>query len=853
MLALLREISLRHWARSPLRSLLIVFGIALGVALYVATETTSASMLAAFSEIVARVAGRADLTIQGGGVGVPGDLVASVSEAPGVAHAASSLEVTTQAPDFNESLLILGVDFLGDLHFLPFAVKSGETRAIEDPLAFVNDPTALLVSARFAERHGLAKGSTLRLLTAEGIRDFHVRGVLEDSGPAASFGGQVAVMFLDAAQVTFARGTFVDRIDVAVKPGADAGVVRETITKLLGSGLTVDRPERLGARLRDLTEPLRVSLWLSGFTSLLVGAFLVYNAVGIAVVQRRREIGVLRALGITRGKTVVLFCLEAGLLAIPGVALGLVIASTLARYSAAQALDTVNTLYVSVGTVPPKITLGLALRGALAGVVTAVGAAVWPARRGAALDPAIVLRGSSAVERAPLPYWRLAAAGAACLALSWLPSLRGTIRGGATSLTLVVVGAALATPAVVVLIHAAVVRAVEATLGVPARLGLDYVERTLGRSSVNVLALMVAVSMSVSVGGWLSSFEQSLGSWFEQMSAADLSVTAGSPLLDRRHVLLSAGAAERIAKVPGVDRVQPFRIIDQEARGKTFRLVATDTEVFLSEATRRGKAWPVVEGAPLRPGDLSGSPRILLGESAARRLDLHAGDHFALHATRGDVVFEVRAVIVDYTSERGAGFIDRKQFLEHWGDDAVDAVSVYASAGASVDAVADGVRQALGGGPSVFVTKTATLRKNLLDSLHNTFSYSRAVEIVTLFIALMGVVGTMVAAVLDRTREIGMLRAIGATSRQVAVAIVVEAGFLGFCAVVAGVGLGVLECLLFLKTLLQADTGWHLDFVFPWASTARISSLVVATSALAGGLPALRAARADVTSAVLYE
>jgi putative ABC transport system permease protein len=452
-----------------------------------------------------------------------------------------------------------------------------------------------------------------------------------------------------------------------------------------------------------------------------------------------------------------------------------------------------------------------------------------------------------------VPYLRLFAFGAVGLALAWLPMFHGSMAGGAMALTCLVIGAALCTPAVVVFIRRATVGAVEALLGLPARLGLDYVERTLGRSTVNVLALMVAVSMSVSVGGWLSSFERSLGSWFEQMSAADLSVTAGSPLIDRKHVVLSPTAPERIAALPGVARVQPFRLVDQEVRGKIFRIVATDTDAFLSEATRRGKSWPVVDGAPLAEGDLSSGPRILLGESAARRLGLRAGDRFALHSPKGDVEFLVRAVIVDYTSQRGAGFIDRKQYLEHWGDDAVDAVSVYVGKGSSVDAVADGVRQVLGGGQSVFVTKTETLRENLLDSLHSTFSYSRSVELVTLLISLMGVIGTMVAAVLDRTREIGMLRAIGATSRQVAVAIVVEAGFLGFCAVIAGVGLGVLECLLFLKTLLIQDTGWHLDFVFPWAATARIGGLVVATSALAGGLPAWRASRADVTSAVLYE
>ena len=137
--------------------------------------------------------------------------------------------------------------------------------------------------------------------------------------------------------------------------------------------------------------------------------------------------------------------------------------------------------------------------------------------------------------------------------------------------------------------------------------------------------------------------------------------------------------------------------------------------------------------------------------------------------------------------------------------------------------------------------------------LDEAFSYSRSVEWVTLLVALMGVTGTMIAAVIDRRREIGALRAIGATRRQVATAIVVEAGFLGFCAVIAGIGLGLLQSTLFLRTLLLNDTGWHVAFVFPWVSTARIASLAIFTSMVAGGVAAFQASRADVAGSVVYE
>ena len=879
MLSLLREISLRHWLRSRLRSLLVVLGIALGVGLYVATEAATDSMFAAFNDFVTRIAGRADLTIEGSGLGVPGDFVATAADMPGVAHAAASIEVTAQAVELGETLLVLGVDLLGDLHFLPFSVESGERSAIEDPLSFVNDPTAILLSKRFAERHGLRQGSSLKLLTTDGTKDFHVRGVLEDSGAAASFGGQVAVMFIDATQVSFARGTFVDRIDVALAPGRDPESVRAKLAAAVGPELSVERPAQIGTRLRALAEPLQAALWTSGFLALAVGAFLVYNSVGVAIAQRKREVGTLRALGVTRLGTVSLFMAEAALLALPAIALGLALGILLSRYSVSMTLDMLTNSYAPVSRVAPTLRPMLVIKALLAGLGMALISSFFPARRGSSVDPAIVLRGSAVVEASPTPVKPMLLSAVLVAGLLWLPALQGGKAGGALKLALIMVSASLAAPAFVVLLRALLVRPVEALLGLPGRLGLDYVERTLGRSTINVLSLLVAVGMSVAVGGWLGSFEHSISEWASQVGTADLTVTQGSPVLDRRHVPLGADATARVKTVPGVENIQRFRSLDQQIGEVKLRLVATDTHVYAEYGEQRGKGWQIVEGRPLQPGELARAPSILLSENAARLLHVHAGDDLELATPRGPLPFRVRALIVDYTSESGTGFIDLRFYHEYWSDTVVDGLFVYLRPGSEPEKVASGIRAALseaagtsaanaagdgtdpaanggigsGGRSSVFVLKASALEQHIVETLRRTFSYSRSVEITTLVIALLGVIGTMIAAVIDRRREISMLRAVGATRAQVAGSIIVEAGFLGLCAALAGVIVGMIECRVFFETLLAAQTGWHLEFLFPWGSAARTGSLVVVTSALAGAIPAWRAVRDDIVTASVGE
>jgi putative ABC transport system permease protein len=224
-----------------------------------------------------------------------------------------------------------------------------------------------------------------------------------------------------------------------------------------------------------------------------------------------------------------------------------------------------------------------------------------------------------------------------------------------------------------------------------------------------------------------------------------------------------------------------------------------------------------------------------------------------LESPTGPVELTVRAVVLDYSSELGAGFIDRKLYVERWRDEALDVVNVYLEPNADVERVAKAVRARLGGGESLFVTATSALREQYLGLVNESFSYARSLELIVLFIALLGVVGTMVAAVLDRTREIGMLRAIGATRAHIARAMVIEAAFIGACAVVLGTFAGAMQSKMFLEVLVAQQSGWRFDFVFPSDAAIRLAVLVIATAAIAGLLPGIRAARLDIKDALSRE
>lgn len=819
-----------------------------------AVLATNNSLVAAFEDMVDRVAGKADLTVAGSDTGIPSSLTGEIADVEGVEHAAAMLEVTTRSADgHGGALLVLGVDFLGDTFFLPFA-QDGKAGVVDDPLAFVNDPTAILVSKKLASERGLRVGSELPLVTTTGVTNFHVKGLLDDKGPAASFGGQVVVMFIDAAQVSFSRGFAVDRIDVALSPDSELKEVKARIQKLVSGKADVEEPQGRTRRLVGALWAFRNGLNMSGGISLGVGMFLIYNAVSISVAQRRREVGTLRALGVTQKAMVLLFCLEALIMAILGTAVGLLLARSLARVVLNSVHSTVDRFLVPIHAQTPEITQGVLLSGIAAGLCTTLVAAYFPARAASHVDPAEALRSTRASALARrLPVGKLAFFGVLVTGAAAIPAAIGGELNGYLAGLILMWGSPLLVPLVVKVLRRLLLLPVEALAGVPGRLALDNAERALGRSALTVVALMFAVALSLSVGSYATSFESSMMDWIDDAVPADAAVTAGSPLLDRRHMPFAPSALEKLAGTPGLTGINPIRSLTIDFEGRRMVMQALDSELLYRESERKHKARTVVEGPKLQENTLAAAPRVIISENLAQSEDLHPGDTLTLDTSQGPKPFEVHSVVVDYSSDQGWLLMDRKWFHKYWKDELIDSIDLYFADGVDRNKVISDVRSRLGDTHELFVSPRDKLREEMRGAALSVFAYAKAPEVISLIVAIMGVIGTMLAAVIDRIREIGMLRAIGATRKQVTTSLMWEAGFLGFSAALAGITVGIPLGLVLIKVVGIATSGWSLPYYFPYDTALRTSALVVVTAMLAGFLPGKRAAKLDVKEALAFE
>ena len=398
-MTLFRQFIARALRRDPARGLVTVAGLTLGVAVVVAIRLANTASVRGFESALDVVAGRTSLEIVGAGVGVPEDQLAGMGwlrqygRVSPVIDRNARLETTDGA---GHRLRVLGVDVLRDRPFREYQLlrfsRQGRAPRPQELLDVLLDSTSIVLTERFARRHGIAVGAPVRLVAGDAVHEMVVRGLLLDEGPARVVDGRLALLDIAAAQWRFDGLGWVDRVEIQLFEAAAIDDVEGAIAARLPAGLRVQRPAQRGRQVERMLAAFHFNLSALSWIALVVGLFLVYNTVAVSVISRRAEIGVLRALGATRRLVLGLFLGEAAVLAALAAALGAPVGWGLARAAVALTSTTVNTLYVtSQAVVPPLGAPDLVLAAAVA-IPLALIAAAMPAAEAAGVTPIAAVR-----------------------------------------------------------------------------------------------------------------------------------------------------------------------------------------------------------------------------------------------------------------------------------------------------------------------------------------------------------------------------------------------------------------------------------------------------------------------------
>jgi putative ABC transport system permease protein len=861
MLDLTRTLTIRYLGQRRMRSLLVVASIALGVAALVATRTLNETLGQVARGVGTPFAGRGDLVVVNGQAGLPASLAQELKAAniPGLRRAWPFAFGRVAVPELEgRGATLLGIPF-DPSHAAGADVPEIAITWTAGPLDLLrlaaSGRTPAVVGSDLASWLRQAKASDGFRLRLAG-RELAVApvGTVKLRGGAAALGDDVIFLPLaGAARLVYPlRPGYATRINLLLAPDADPSEVLRRARQCLGVRAEARTAEPDGDATRDLAAGLEMGVTIGGAAALVVGLFLVYNALSVSVAERRHDIGILRSSGATRGQIVRLFVGEATLLgiagAVAGLPLGLGFGWLALRLMRGPLGDAFGLAFDSTALVWSPATLLLA---PAAGVAAAMLAGLVPAFSAALEEPADAVRRVPAAARAALVVLHvaaclvLAAAGVACV--FWrdrMPPRYGAYAG----MTLLLLTAMAATP----LLAGAVARLLQPLarrlLSLEGRLAADNLVRSPGRTGLVIAALAATGALLVMTSGFIRSTEQILLDWIAEQVAADLFVTGGGTFANVGQMLpMSEAVGTRLRARPEVEAALPVRLYALDFRGRIVIMIALDPDAFQKGGGERTIARNLSRYPRIRePGS------VLLSENFARLYGLGEGDRVMVSGPDGPLELTAIGVVPDYTWNRGTLIVSRDWFRRAYGDDHVDVYDVWLKPGADPDAVREQILRE-GRADSLVVQTSARMRREISTALHRVYSLAYAQQVVIGMVALLGVISALFISVLQRRRELGLLRAVGASRGQVLRSVLAEATLMGAIGAAIGFGVGVILEWYVVKILLPDDAGWVFPLYVPWQAAGLVvgSSVVLAT--LVGLWPAYQATRLRIPEAIAYE
>lgn len=850
----------RHAWRRPLQSLFLIAGVAIGVAMIVAIDLANGSAERAFALGTETVAGRATHGIIGGPSGLDETVYSDLRSDIGFRMSAPVVEGYLIIEELDrQPMRLLGVDPFAESPFRSYLGTDSNEPAPDFLTPLMVQPNTVLLSAEIAARFNLVPGDTLNAYAGTSRHDLEIVGLLAPSDDLSrrALDG-LLLTDIGTAQEVLNRVGRLDRIDLIVADTLQGEADLARIREGLPASARIEPSSARAGTVAEMSAAFSLNLTALSLLALVVGMFLIYNTVTFSVVQRRRVIGTLRSLGMTRREVYLLILLEAVLLGLLGTLAGLALGIFLGRGAVQLVTRTINDLFFVVSVREIEIPAFTLIKGTVIGLAAAIFAAAIPAYEATSVAPAGALQRSNIEEssRRALPWITLAALIMAAIGtLLLIPEWNLVI--AFAGLFIIIVGAALLAPSLTLGLMLIIQRVANAISGVIGRMAPRNIVRTLSRTSVAVAALMVSVSVIIGVGVMISSFRATVELWLEDVLQADIFVSP--PSLNASQILstLEPEIINDLATYPGITGYATTRNVD--------------TAIFLPDsAGNRDEALPVrllalsedLAGADRRYRDAIGdwdatwaaaeAGGIIINDPLANRYDVQVGDELTVQTDRGPHAFEVVAIAVDFDVNPIITLHD-PIYRQWWDDDAVSGMGLFVAPDRNVDDLVAELRSVFGGRAELLINSNRGMRENALEVFDRTFAITIALQLLAALVAFIGILSTLMSLQLERVREIGVLRATGMTRRQLWRLSLLETGLIGTSAGVLAMPVGFVLAIILIYIINLRSFGWTLEMQLDPQEFVQ-AFLVALGAALAAGIyPAWRMGRIPPAEAVRAE
>lgn len=854
--------SLRHFLRQPAQLALALIALGAGVATIVAVNIATASSRRAFELSMRAVNGPATQVITAGPQGLDEKLYArlytraTLGAGPQPVYAPVVEGYVTVR---GRVMQLVGLDpfasaelqessgtdrgrALRTAHGVPSWTTGLPASALK---SWFLEPGAVVMSDSTARQLGLRAGEPLTLDVGGTRRSGTLIALIRGDRP-----GDATLMLTDIAQAQEWLGMAgrLTRIDVRMPSGPVGRAAVAALRRELPPGAQLEQAAGQMRETLDMTSAFSTNLTAMSLLALLVSALLIYGAVSFTVVQRRRSIAILRAIGATRREVLTVVLTEAAALGVAGAGIGIFLGLAVGHGLVRLVSQTVNDLYYVVAVQEVTLPAGTVIEALAAGLGTALVATLLPALEVSGSAPQLglrrsVLEGRAALAARQLSWLSLAlalAAGALIL------GSRRSVFAGFTALFLLLSSVAALTPSVLRTLAGFASRALSGVSAV-ARLALEDVAASLSRTGVAVAALGMAVAAMIGVSIMVESFRVSLSHWLVQTMRADIYVAAPGPGAGRPERRIEPAVLNALITTPGVaDHSANRSVMVRSSRGG----IALDA---LQLAPGSYAGIDLTAGDPRAVWSDYARGALLLSDSLAWRLNLRPGQSLSLITASGPREFPIAGIYHEYGSGLGSAMMSLEVYRRLWRDDAITAIGLYLQRGVDAAKEIPRLQAAAGGRQALLIRSNADIRAMSLDIFDRTFIITRVLYWLAAGIAAIGLVSALLAWELDRAHELSVLRALGLTPRGAAALVTAQTLFMGGAALLAAIPAGLIIAVVLTKVIDRRAFGWHIEMHLHAAQFLNALALALAAALLAGLYPAWRAGVGSIAAEMREE
>jgi putative ABC transport system permease protein len=831
--------SLREATQRPGRSLLTLLSIILGVGTVFAVSTTIVGAQSAYGRMTEALSGKADAqVIARGGGRFAQDRVVFVDQAPGVAttvpllHQFAVLSTGQRRVQINGIGTILAKEKM--LH--PFDVVSGRLLEKEGEI---------VLEESLARSAAIRTGDDLKILTRRGLQHVQVVGLIRPTEVWAFTQGGLAYFDLEEWQDMCKAAGKIDSLQIALAPTADKEKVLASLARQLPSELQLRSAHEADSTSSVTFDAFQIGLETSRTLAVIVAILLVLNTFLMNVTERRGQIAVLRLIGATRRQIMGLLLREGALVGLVGALLGLPLGWLLAHWLARG----VESAF-AVKLQNPEIALGPTLFAFAVGPVVAVIAALWPAYRASQVGPLESLRQKS-TGRTETSGWKKTAFGALFVGLSAVGFLLAWARvipenEALSAAVLLLLGLFFLAPRVLPPAYALTYRALRILGPMEFELAYRQMDRTQGRALLTWGILFIAVATSAGTGLILTDVINDIRGEVRRTTLADYIVrVTHTNLATGTSAKLPEGLALQVKQLPGVRSVESLAAVPMEiaAAGKVVAVVREFGD-YDRPPLEIGRANP----AEVRQKLLAGE--IVISDILAYKLQKKAGDEVDVDFAGKTHTLRVAGTSPFFLAGGMAFFIDRRVAERKFGPLQSDALLIDAKPGEREPL---GERlQALCQENGLLFQTYADVQQRLQNILNTLVASLWILLALGFLIAVFGVTNTLMMNVIEQTREIGLMRVLGMTRRQVRRMVLAQSAYVGLLAILPGLATSVVLAYAIRSTSLAVlGDSPHFGVLFPWLVPYALA--LMALVLLFGWLPSARAARLNIMEAIRTE